>query len=101
MKKKNVGVFQMANGNWAYRFKMIVDGKEINRRKSTDSNGEKLKSMTDAIKAREEAMVTARTERKRKTKISRRTIKEVYDEYCKNGRSDRAYRTIQKWNHSD
>lgn len=96
MSKKDVGVFQMQNGNWAYRFKMMVDGKEINRRKSTDANGEKLSCKSDAIKAREAAMVAARTERKRQIKISRRTVAEVFEEFRKNGRKDRAYKTALK-----
>ena len=96
MSKKDVGVFQMENGNWAYRFKMVVDGKEINRRKSTDANGEKLFCKSDAIKAREAAMVAARTERRRQIKISRRTVKEVFEEYKEKGRNDRAYKTILK-----
>ena len=96
MSKKDVGVFQMQNGNWAYRFKMMVDGKEINRRKSTDANGEKLSCKSDAIKAREAAMVAARTERKRQIKISRRTVAEVFEEFRKNGRKDRAYKTAVK-----
>ena len=102
MKKKDVGVFQMDNGNWAYRFKIIIDGNEISRRKSTDANGNKLHTKTEAIKAREAAIVQARDDSKRKKKITRRTFAEVYKEYCENGRSDRAYATVRKqdslWN---
>ena len=96
MGKKDVGVFQMDNGNWAYRFKMVVDGKEINRRKSTDENGNKLNNKTEAIKAREAAMVAARTERQRQRKISRRTIKEVFEEYREKGCTGKAYKTLLK-----
>ena len=96
MSKKDVGVFQMENGNWAYRFKMIVDGKEINRRKATDENGNKLHNKTEAIKAREAAMVAARIERKRQIKISRRTVKEVFEEYREKGRTGKMYNTILK-----
>ena len=102
MKKKDVGVFKMDNGNWAYRFKIIVDGKEISRRKSTDENGNKLSNKTEAIKAREAAIVKARTDSKRKQKVVRKTYAEVYKEYCEKGRSDRAYETKRKqdslWN---
>ena len=96
MSKKDVGVFQMDNGNWAYRFKMVVDGKEINRRKSTDANGNKLRNKTEAIKARAAAMVEARTERKRQIKISRRTVKEVFEEYQEKGRTGKMYNTNLK-----
>ncbi len=96
MSRKDVGVFQMENGNWAYRFKMIVDGKEICQRKTTDEQGNKLHNKTDAIKAREAAMVTARTVRKRQIKISRRTVKEVFEEYKEKGRIGKAYNTNLK-----
>ena len=96
MSKKDVGVFKMENGCWAYRFKMVVDGKEINRRKSTDVNGNKLHNKTEAIKAREAAMVEARTERKRQIKISRRTVKEVFEEYREKGRVGKMYNTNLK-----
>lgn len=52
-KQKDVGVFQMDNGAWAYRFKIKVDGQEISRRKTTDEYGGKLRSKGAAIKARE------------------------------------------------
>ena len=95
-KTNGAGVYQKKNGLWEYRFVMMVDGIRINRKKATDANGEKLRSKSEAIKAREAAMVAARTERLRKRTISRRTVKEVFDEYCQKGRSDRAYKTILK-----
>lgn len=96
MGKKDAGVFKMENGFWAYRFKMVVDGKEINRRKSTDADGNKLMNKTEAIKAREAAMVEARTERKRQIKISRRTVREVFEEYQEKGRVGKMYNTNLK-----
>lgn len=99
---KESGVFKVDNGLWAYRFAIMIDGKQVARRKSTDAMGNKLRTKKDAVKAREAAIEQARLERVRKEKISRRTVKEVYDEYCQNGRSDRAYQTIRKqdsiWN---
>ena len=59
MSKKDVGVFQTKNGNWAYRFKIVVDGVEISRRKTTDEEGNKLHNKTEAIRAREAAMTAA------------------------------------------
>ena len=96
MRKTNVGVFKLKSGNWAYRFKMIVDGKEISKRKSTDENGNKLNNKSEAIKARETAMALARTERKRQIKISRRTMLEVFTEYRAKGCTGKAYRTLLK-----
>ncbi len=99
---KDSGVFKMENGLWAYRFAVMIDGKQVARRKSTDALGNKLRTKKDAIKAREAAIEQAHLERARKKDIARRTVKEVYGEYCLNGRSDRAYQTIRKqdsiWN---
>lgn len=96
MSSKDVGVFKLDNGNWAYRFKMKVDGKEINRRKSTDVDGNKLKTKTEAIKAREAAMVAARQEQKKERKIIRKTVGEIFEEYREKGCKGKAYRTLQK-----
>lgn len=90
------GVFQQENGVWAYRFSIIIDGRRITRKKSTDENGNKLKTQKQAIKAREVAITNAHLEMKRKQKVVRRTVKEVFEEYCEKGRTDRKYQTIRK-----
>ena len=90
------GVYQREDGYWEYRFTITVNGKKIPRRKSTDASGRKLKTKKDAIIAREEAMVALRQEKTEKPKIIRKTVKEVFEEFCQSGRKDRAYRTIQK-----
>ena len=90
------GVFQQDNGIWAYRFSIIIDGRRITRKKSTDENGNKLKTQKQAIKAREVAITNAHLEMKRKQKVVRRTVKEVFEEYCEKGRTDRKYQTIRK-----
>lgn len=96
------GVYQKENGFWEYRFAIMVDGKQIARKKCTDEFGRKLKTKSEAIKARTAAIVKVRTERTCKPKIVRRTIREIYEEYCTTGRKDRAYQTIRKqdsiWN---
>lgn len=96
MVKNSVGVYQKDNGYWEYRFVMMVDGKQINKKKSTDAQGNKLKTKTEAILAREAAMAAARTERAGKPKVIRRTVQEVFEEFCEKGRKDRAYQTIRK-----
>lgn len=96
MAKNSVGVYQKDNGYWEYRFVMMVDGKQINKKKSTDAQGNKLKTQTEAIRAREAAMAAARTERTGKPKVIRRTFQEVFEEFCEKGRKDRAYQTIRK-----
>ncbi|MDD7386784.1 MAG: tyrosine-type recombinase/integrase [Candidatus Faecousia sp.] len=96
MATNSTGVYQKDNGYWEYRFVMMVDGKQINKKKSTDAFGNKLKTKREAIKAREAAMLAARTVREEKPKTTRRTVKDVYEEYCEKGRKDRAYQTIRK-----
>ena len=41
-KAKDAGVFKMENGLWAYRFAVMIDGKQVARRKSTDELGAEL-----------------------------------------------------------
>nr|QGT50982.1 hypothetical protein Firmicute1046_0580 [uncultured Firmicutes bacterium] len=96
--KAEAGVYQKQNGFWEYRFVMVVNGCQIAKKKGTDEFGNKLKTKKEAIKAREVAMIAARTERLRKKTISRRTVKEVFEEYCKFGRTGKAYQTIKKQN---
>lgn len=95
-KSNDAGVFQLENGLWAYRFVIVVEGKQITKRKTTDEFGNKLRTKKQAVKARENAIIEARIEQERKHKISRRTVEEVYTEYCEKGRSGRAYMTIRK-----
>ena len=90
------GIRQRNDGYWEYRFTIVVDGKQISRRKSTDESGNKLKTKTAAAKAREIAIFNARTERERKREISRRTFEEIYNEYSEKGRRGKAYTTILK-----
>ena len=91
------GVYQQENGYWAYRFSILVDGRRISRKKTTDEQGKKLKTRKQAAKAREAAIRAAYIEAQRKVRPKeRRTVKEVFMEYCQNGRMDRAYTTIRK-----
>lgn len=96
------GVYQLDNGLWAYRFSILIDGKRISRKKSTDEFGNKLLTQAAAAKARMAAITAAHIEVKMQNKIVRRTYQDVYDEYSAVGRKDRAYATIQKqellWN---
>ena len=96
MATNNAGVYQKDNGYWEYRFVMMVDGKKINKKKSTDAFGNKLKTKKEAIKAREAAMLEARSGKIETPKVTRRMVKEVYEEYCEKGHKDRAYQTIRK-----
>ena len=95
-KSEDVGIIKLDNGMFAYRFTVLIDGKQITKRKTVDENGNKLKSKSQAIRARSLAIGKAKIERCAKKSISRRTIKEVFDEYCEKGRTGKAYKTILK-----
>ena len=90
------GVYQTENGSWAYRFSILIDGKRISRKKTTDEHGNKLNNKTAALKARAAAITAAHIEMKRKHKIIRRTIKEVFEEYREKGRTGKKYNTNLK-----
>ena len=62
-KSEDVGIIKLENGMYAYRFSMLVDGKRISERKSVDQNGNKLRTVKQAIRARNIAMFNARVTR--------------------------------------
>ena len=84
-KAKDAGVFKMENGLWAYRFAIMIDGKQVARRKSTDEHGNKLHTKKEAIRAREAAIEQAHLERNRQKKLSRRTSKKSIPNTAKMG----------------
>lgn len=97
------GVYQMENGYWAYRFSVLIDGRRVSKKKSTDEQGNKLKTKKQATKAREAAIRSAYIDSQRNEEPkARKTVKEVFTEFCQKGRKDRAYGTIRKqdslWN---
>lgn len=94
--RKSSSVFQKNDGYWGYRFVVTIDGKRIERRCSFDEHGNKFKTKREAAAAREAAMVALRIEKTAKPKPARRTVKEVFGEFCAEGRKDRAYQTIRK-----
>ena len=95
-KQNDTGVYQKDNGYWEYRFVVRIDGKRVARKKCTDEHGNRLKTKREAVAAREAAIVALRKEKTTKPKVKRRTVREVFDEYCAEGRKDRAYQTIRK-----
>lgn len=95
-KLDDTGVYQKENGFWEYRFIVVVDGKQIARKKCTDEFGNKLKTKREAVKARAAALARAKFEPTQQKLIPRKTMAEVYDEYCEKGRSGKAYSTIVK-----
>lgn len=100
-KQNDAGVFQLESGLWAYRYTFTRGGKRVSRQISKDEFDCPLKTKRQAIKARQAAIDREQDFRKPKPTV-RKTVREVYGEYCENGRKDRAYNTVRKqdslWN---
>ena len=101
-KQNDTGVYQLSNGNWAYRFTFTVEGKKKNRKGTKDEFGNPLTTKRAAILARAAAVTREQEEQHRQAPVTRKTFQEVYKEYCEHGRSGKAYQTIRKqdsiWN---
>ncbi len=50
-KEKDVGVFEVEKGQWAYRFTYTRNGKRYSKRATKDLLGKPLKTKKEAIKA--------------------------------------------------
>ena len=96
MAQNDTGVTKLENGNWEYRFVMVVDGKKVTSRKRKDEQGNPLTTKRAAIKARQSAMKKAQLGITHTAPTAKKTVAEVYREYCEKGRSGKAYTTIRK-----
>ena len=96
--KKDVGIFQLDNGYWGYRYKVKVEGVLKESRRTIDELGNPFKTKNSAIKARQQAIINEKISATvpLQTKIPKKTVKEVYEEYCEFGRAGKAYATIKK-----
>ena len=101
-KQNDTGVYQLPNGNWAYRFTFTVEGKKKNRKGTKDEFANLLTTKRAEILARAAAVTREQEEQHRQAPVTRKTFQEVYKEYCEQGRSGKAYQTIRKqdsiWN---
>ena len=94
-KVNDTGVFQLESGLWAFRYTFMRGGKRISKQGSKDENGNPLKTKRAAVKARQAALEREQDTTRPKP-IERKTVAEVYAEYCEKGRSGKAYNTILK-----
>lgn len=94
--KQSVGIYQLENGYWGFRYTITVNGKKKDFKKSKDLNGNPIKTEKAAIRAREAALIKDKANRYCKPPKQRMTFGEVYQEYCESGRSGKAYTTIRK-----
>ena len=101
-KINDTGVFQLENGYWGFRYVIVVNGQRVERRRNVDENGNPFKTKTSASKARQAMIEHERNHSASQNIILRKTVTEVYNEYCEFGRAGKAYATIKKqdslWN---
>lgn len=94
------GVFQLENGYWGYRFVVKVQGKSKTQRKTKDENGKPYKTQKQAERARSKAIKQEKDLMQKsllpQKKVVRKTVEEVFAEYCEKGRNEKAYTTILK-----
>ena len=95
-KNTSKGVYQLENGFWGFRYTYTIDGKKKDIKRTKDECGNPFKTEKAAIKAREAAMLRDKFTVSEKQKPKRLTFGEVYNIYCENGRSGKAYSTIKK-----
>ena len=91
------GVYQLDNGYWGYRYSVTINGKRKENKKIRNEEGKPFKTQKQAAKARIIAIQKERENMLRPQKeIVKKTVEEVFQEYCENGRSGKAYTTLVK-----
>lgn len=104
LKQEYAGVYQLKDGYWGYRYAIVINGKTKSNKKIKDDSGNPFKTPKQAAKARERAIAEERIKNMLpiKKEVVRKTVEEVYREYCEKGRSGKAYATKKKqdslWN---
>ena len=102
--EKTTGVFQLNNGYWGYRFVIKRNGKSKAQKRTKDEAGLPFKTQKQAARARTAALIKEQNISLLPSSniIIRKTVAEVFAEYCEKGRSGKAYGTIRKqdslWN---
>ena len=94
-KQNDVGVFQLENGKWAFRYTFTKNGKRSSKRSCKDEFDNSLNTKRAAIKARQIA-VDAEALNQPLKPVERKTVAEVFKEYREKGCSGKAYQTIRK-----
>ena len=97
--KTATGVYQLNNGNWAYRFVLTKDGKRKEHKRVKDEKGNPFTTEKQAARARElaiRAALLSQVKPPEPKKIEKRKVQEVFEEYCEVGRKEKAYTTKRK-----
>lgn len=96
MANNSTGVYKLANGNWAYRIYMTLDGKKIDTTGRKDVNGKPLETKTEAKKAREQKLVELRNGTDKKA-IKDIRMSELWQAYLNQFSKDKATATVTKY----
>lgn len=84
------GVYKTNEGYWAYRYSIVVNGQRKDVKKAKDANGQRFKSAKAAAKARAEAISNKALPVS--PALSRKTLGDVYLEYCEKGAPEKPIR---------
>lgn len=103
MSRNDVGVYQLSNGYWGFRYALMSDGIRKECKMSKDAFGNPLKTKKAAIKARQLEISRVKLGIiNNDVPQTKKTVSDVYTEYCNVGRIGKAYATIKKqdslWN---
>ncbi len=96
-KKNDTGVFQLDNGNWAYRIYMSKDanGNKVDTTCRKDESGNPFTSKKMAVDARTKRLVELKTPTTKKS-ITDVTIGKVWEEYLSTESKGKAQATVTK-----
>ena len=96
-KKNDTGVFQLDNGNWAYRIYMSKDanGNKVDTTCRKDESGNPFTSKKMAVDARTKRLVELKTPTPKKS-ITDVTIGKVWEEYLSTESKGKAQATVTK-----
>lgn len=95
-KKEEAGVYQLENGNWAFRYIVTVERRKKVRRRTRNEFGKPFKTKDSALKTKQKLQKQDIICLTRKEVTIHKTVAEVFQEYCQTGRKGKAYATIRK-----
>lgn len=95
-KNNDVGLFQLKNGNWAYRITITHNGKRKDTTYRRDENGNPFTRKIDAKKAREEKILQMRKPQSTKT-FTDCKLGEMWDCYIEKIAPGKAPSTVRKY----
>lgn len=95
---KDSYVYQLANGNWAYRICQTINGKKFDTTCRKDANGNPFKYKRDAKVAREARLNDLRNGNESKENPKKDImLKDLWKHYLKHDSKDRATATVTKY----